>query len=102
MTIRIIETPSRGESWVHVSTNVKTVTERAIVYHNGETSHKNYHAKVEILSVVDAPEAWEERKAFIRKLQGLTEADWLVNEFSRYIKMKAAEFEALDLPKNFC
>ena len=102
MTIIVIEAPSRGESWVHVSTNVKTVTERAIVYHNGETTHKNFHAKVEILSVMDAPEDWEARKAFYRELQGLTEADWLVNEFSHYIKMKDAEFEALELPRHFC
>ena len=101
MTIRVIEAPSRGESWVHFATGVNTVTERAIVYHNGETSHKNYHAKVEILSVMDAPEEWEACKAFYRELQGLTEADWLVNTFSRYIKMKDSDFEALELPHYF-
>lgn len=101
MTIKIIERPSRTESWWHVCSNVRTVTERAIILHSGETLHKNYFAKVEILSVFDAPEDYEESKKFYNDLHGYTEADWLKSPFSGYIKMRESDFSALDLPTHF-
>lgn len=102
MTIRVIESPDRSESWWHVCSNVRTVTERHIVLHSGEAIHKNYFAKVEILSLMDAPENWEECKAFYNNLHGYTEADWLKSPFEGYYsRMTQAKFEALDLPTHF-
>lgn len=102
MTIKIIEAPSSSECWWHVCTNVRTVNAREIVLHSGETIHKNYFAKVEILSVMDAPEDWEELKAFYNDLHGYTEADWLKSPFEGYLsRMSNAKFDALDLPTHF-
>ncbi len=102
MTIRIIEAPDRSESWWHVCSNVRTVNEREIVLHSGETIHKNYFSKVEILSIMDAPEDWDERKAFYNDLHGYTEADWLKSPFEGYYScMTQAKFDALDFPFHF-
>lgn len=102
MTIRIIEAPDRGESWIHYDSSVRTVREREIIYHDGSVGHKNYHAKIEILSVMDAPKDYDEGKAFYMSLQGLSDSDYLVNPFSQYRKMTENAFDALDLPLNFC
>lgn len=100
MTIKIIEAPSRSECWWHVDSNVRAVTEHTITYHDGSENHKNYFAKVEILSIMDAPEDWEERKEFYRNLLNLPD-DYLISPFEGYLsRMTDAKFEAIDLPNH--
>lgn len=101
MTIKIIEAPDNGRSWWHIDTHVKAVQKREIIYDDGSRNHKNYFAKVEILSMMDAPDDYYERRAFFAGLLGLTEYDVFTHLYGGYIRLSSEDFEALDLPTNY-
>ena len=98
MTIKIIERPDHGHGWWHLDTGVKTVTEREVVYHDGSTAHKNYFAKIEILSLMDEPEDYVEADEFFHTITGVRGE--FVNPHEGFPRMSDAEFESLEHPRH--
>ena len=103
MTIRLIHAPRSSSSYWHIESNVKEVTQTRIVYHGGGYFEKRLCTKVELLSVMDAPEDESERFSFFSEL-GCTKYNNIreceVECTSGYYKMTNAQFSALDLPKH--
>lgn len=93
MTIKIIERPERGYAWEHIDTHVTAVSEWEITYNDGSTNHKNFFAKVEVLSQMDEPDEWAEVADFYKSLG-------IESGHSKYRRMTDQEFEALSLPNH--
>lgn len=99
MTIKIIDAPNGGSCRWYVDSNVKAVTKFDIIYHDGTSNRKRLCSKVDILSIMDAPEDYEESKTFYRNLLNIPESDYLKSCFDGYLpRMTDAKFEAIDLP----
>lgn len=100
MTIKIIERPDRGESWNHIVSNVRSVSCNEITFHDGSKMHKNYFAKVEVLTLADEPEyGTEEYKAFEETCYRKNFLGIYCNSW--YEKMREEQFEALYFTNHF-
>lgn len=102
MTIRLISSPRSSASYWRIASDVKEVTQFRITYHDGSYSEKRACTKVELLSVMDAPEGDADRFAFYSEL-GCTKYDKIreceVVSTEGWYKMTSDQFSALDLPK---
>ena len=101
MTIRIINAPTASQSFYYTATNVKEVTKFNIVFHDGSTTPKRICSKVEIISLMDAPDDYDESEQFFIDL-GCSKYDKIrecvVSDRSGYKKMRLSQFNELDLP----
>lgn len=70
MTILLINAPEGKESFYHIFTNVKSVTDFRITFQNGEYCRKQLCAKVELLSLLDVPASanYDEWNSFTKPL----------------------------------
>lgn len=97
MTIKIIDFPRHSESHVQILTNVKECTQFRVTFHDGRVWDKLLCSKVELLSVLDAPEdSTPEYKDFKREY-GRDFHGFGIYQMSWDEPMKVSEFDALDL-----
>ena len=97
MTIKIIDFPQQSESRVQILTGVKACTQFSAIFHDGHKWEKRLSSKVELLSVLDAPEyGTPEYEAFKREY-GRDPHGFGIYQLSWDEPMKTSEFEALDL-----
>ena len=91
MTIKVINPSEAGESEVMYLTGVKSCSDMAIKFYNGFEMRKRLCAKVDLLSLQDAPDdaTFEERFEFMKQLG--------VDDSRYYIRMTKAEFDEIDL-----
>lgn len=100
MTIRLI-TSSRSSScrW-YILSDVKEVTQFRVTFHDGSFLEKRVCTKVELLSVMDAPNEDPERVAFFANL-GCTKFDKILERevvsTEGWYKMTSEQFSGLDL-----
>jgi len=97
MTIKIIDFPRMSESHVQILTNVKSCSQFSVTFHDGHKYSKLLCSKVELLSVLDAPEyGTPEYEEWTREF-GYDPHGFGIYQLSWYKPMKTREFEALDL-----
>ena len=102
MTIRVIDPPRSSESYYYVCSNVKTVTQFNIIFHNGSSTPKKLCSKIEIVSLLDCPRDVDCPDDFFKsigcsKYHKILERE--VADLYGYKKMREAQFDDLDLPK---
>lgn len=101
MTIRLINVPSASESFFRVLSNVKEVTKFNVIFHDGSSTPKRLCSKVEIVSLMDAPEDYYEAEEFYIN-NGCSKyceiRERVISYTSGYKKMNSAQFNELDLP----
>lgn len=102
MTIRLINAPKSSASYWCILSNVKEVTQFNVYFHDGSSTPKRVCTKVEIVSLMDAPEDYDEAERFYISI-GFAEyneiRERVCAKTSGYIKMTNDQFGALDLPK---
>lgn len=112
MTIRVINPPRGSESYYYIQSNVKTVDQFNIYFHDGSSTPKKLCAKVELVSVMDVPLCCDcHRRAdcpatvdcagdFYKSIGCTTYNKILereVSDLGGYKKMSMEQFEALDI-----
>lgn len=91
MTIRIYNPVNANNCFAPVFSNVNQVTQFKVILHDGTELDKKLSAKVEILSIADVPDDYDEAKEFWKRLG--------IDIAKLNMKMRTPEFDALDLPK---
>ena len=97
MTIKIIDFPRQSEAHVQILTNVKACTRFRVIFHDGHTCDKRLCSKVELLSVLDAPEYGTPEYEVFKSEYGRDTHGFGIYQMSWDEPMKVSEFEALDL-----
>ena len=99
MTIRIINPPRGSESFYYTHSNVKSVDQFNVYFHDGSSEPKKICAKVEIISLLDRPDDVDTTDFYMGigciKYDEIRECE--VADLGGYKKMSMAQFEALDL-----
>ena len=101
MTIRVINAPNASESYYYIVSNVKEVTKFNIIFHDGSRTPKKICAKVEIVSLMDAPKDYDDAEQFFlsigcSKYNKILERE--VADLGGYKKMSLNQFYELELP----